>query len=162
MRVYYAKSRKQIFVERVLFLLVVFFIAGVLVGMCLSGALHKCEVNAVEIPTEETTPMEETPVAVEETLNYLGNFRATAYCPCYECSEGWGNNTSTGAVATQGRTIAVDSSVIPYGTKVVIDGHEYIAEDTGGAIKGKKVDIYFDNHEEATNFGVQYKDVYAY
>ena len=162
MRLYYAKSRKQIFVERVLFLLVVFFIAGVLVGMCLSGALHKCEVNAVEIPTEETTPMEETPVAVEETLKYLGSFIARGYCPCYECSEGWGNSTSTGAVATQGRTIAVDPNVVPYGAKVIVDGHEYTAEDCGGAIKGNCIDIYFDNHTEADQFGVQYKDVYTY
>ena len=162
MRLYYAKSRKQIFVERVLFLLVVFFIAGVLVGMCLSGALHKCEVNAVEIPTEETTPIQETPVAVEKTLNYLGNFRATAYCPCYECSSIWGNLTATGTTATAGRTIAVDPDVIPYGAKVIIDGHEYVAEDCGGAIRGNCIDIYFENHTEADQFGVQYKDVYTY
>lgn len=162
MNIYYTKSRKQIFVERVLFLLVVFFIAGVLVGMCLSGALHKCEVNAVEIPTEETTPMEEPPVAVEEALKYLGSFIARGYCPCEICSEGWGNSTSTGAVATQGRTIAVDPNVIPYGAKVIIDGHEYVAEDCGSAIKGNCIDIYFDNHTEADQFGVQYKDVYTY
>ena len=155
-RLNYTKSKKQILAERIIFLVALFFISGMLAGMCLSGALHKCEMSTIE------TPIEEIPVETEEPLNYLGSFRVTAYCPCYECSKEWGNNTSTGVIATQGRTIAVDSSVIPYGTRVVVDGHEYVAEDTGSAIKGNCIDIYFDSHIEAANFGVQYKDVYVY
>ena len=64
------------------------------------------------------------------------------------------------AVVEAGRTIAVDSSVIPLGSEIVIDGHTYVAEDTGSAIKGNRIDIYFDTHQEALNFGVQYADVY--
>lgn len=52
------------------------------------------------------------------------------------------------------QTIGVDPKVIPYGTKVVINGHTYIAEDTG-AIKGNKIDIFFNTHEEAIRFGKQ-------
>ena len=44
--------------------------------------------------------------------------------------------------------------------RIVIDGHTYVAEDTGSAIKGNRIDIYFDTHQEALNFGVQYADVY--
>lgn len=86
-------------------------------------------------------------------------FIVTAYCPCYECSEGWGNSTATGAIAKQGRTIAVDPKIIPYGTEVVIDGHTYVAEDCGGVIKGNKIDIYFETHEETIKWGVQKKIV---
>lgn len=194
-RLYYTKSRKQTFVERVLFLSVVFFIVGVLAGMCLSGALHKCEVNAVETPIEEVTlideeppieetkPAEKTPIVKKTTevkneeqqvgvvteqietadgeFVSLGMFTATAYCPCYDCSEGWGRSTSTGAIATAGRTIAVDPTVIPYGTHVWINGHEYIAEDCGGAIKGKKVDIFFDTDAEASQWGRRTVEVFV-
>lgn len=44
--------------------------------------------------------------------------------------------------AIEGHIIAVDPNVIPLGSKVLIDGHEYIAEDIGGAVKGEVIDIY--------------------
>lgn len=91
----------------------------------------------------------------------LGRFKLTAYCPCKHCSDNWGHQTSTGAIATEGRTVAVDPSVIPYGTVLIINGHEYIAEDCGGAIKGNKIDIFFESHEEALEFGVQYAEVFV-
>lgn len=90
----------------------------------------------------------------------LGRFRLTAYCPCDECSEGYGALTSTGRIAQAGRTIAVDPRVIPYGSHVLINGHEYIAEDTGGAIKKNRIDIFFNQHAETLRFGVQYAEVY--
>ena len=87
-------------------------------------------------------------------------FKLTAYCACSKCCGKWsGGNTASGTKPTQGRTIAVDTRVIPFGAKVVINGHTYIAEDTGSAIKGNKIDVYFDNHEEALQFGVKYADV---
>jgi 3D (Asp-Asp-Asp) domain-containing protein len=87
-------------------------------------------------------------------------FLITAYCPCYECSEGYGNKTATGTIATEGRTIAVDPKVIPYGTKVIINGNTYIAEDCGGLIKGNRIDVYFDSHDKVDNFGVQNVEIY--
>lgn len=91
----------------------------------------------------------------------LGQFKLTAYCPCSKCNGKWaGGITSTGAKAKANHTIAVDPKVIPYGTVVLINGQSYIAEDCGGAIKGNKIDIFFDTHTEASNFGVQYAEVY--
>ena len=102
---------------------------------------------------------EETPEGVE--------FVATAYCPCAKCCGKYAYNrpidengepivyTSTGARAVQGRTIAVDPSVIPYGTHVLINGVEYVAEDCGGNIKGRRIDVYFADHAEADAFGRQ-------
>ena len=53
-------------------------------------------------------------------------------------------------------TIAVDPSVIPLGTKVFVDGYGYaIASDTGGAIKGNKIDVYFNNKAETQRWGVR-------
>ena len=65
--------------------------------------------------------------------------------------------TATGTRATPGRTIAVDPTIIPYGTNVIINGHTYIAEDTGGGIKGNKIDICVSSNSEAYKKGVLYK-----
>ena len=105
------------------------------------------------IPQTEERPLSET--------NSLGQFKLTAYCPCSKCCGKWaGGITSTGAMAKSNRTIAVDPSVIPYGSKVIINGQTYVAEDCGGAIKGHRIDIYHDTHSEALDFGVQYAEVY--
>ena len=79
----------------------------------------------------------------------------TAYCPCEECCGKADGITATGTQATEGRTIAVDPEVIPYGTEVVISGEKYIAEDCGEAIKGRRIDVYFDSHAEAEAYGVK-------
>lgn len=83
----------------------------------------------------------------------------SAYCPCYECSEGYGNMTATGKRAVEGRTIAVDPDVIEYGTTVYIDNKPYIAEDCGTLVKGKHIDIYFDCHSKVDAFGKKYAEV---
>ena len=86
-------------------------------------------------------------------------FLITAYCPCLSCCGKTDGITATGTKATEGRTIAVDPNKIPYGTEVVIDGKTYIAEDCGGAIKGNRIDLYFDSHQSALEWGRQEKEV---
>lgn len=64
--------------------------------------------------------------------------------------------TATGTTPKWG-TIAVDPSVIPYGTKVYIPKFDrvFIAEDCGGAIKGSKIDIFMNSEAECNSFGRQ-------
>lgn len=79
------------------------------------------------------------------------------------CSACCGKNdgiTATGTAATEGRTVAVDPSVIPYGATIEIiypDGSraQYVAEDCGGAIKAQRLDVFFADHQAAQEFGVQ-------
>jgi uncharacterized protein YabE (DUF348 family)/3D (Asp-Asp-Asp) domain-containing protein len=64
--------------------------------------------------------------------------------------------TSSGAVVKEGRTIAVDPRVIPIGWWVYIEGIGFRrAEDTGSAVKGKKIDVYYDSEKHANNFGLK-------
>lgn len=85
-------------------------------------------------------------------------FTATAYCNCRKCCGKWADGkTASGTTPEQGRTIAVDKKVIPLGSTVLVDGVEYIAEDTG--VRGKHIDIYFDSHSEALEFGVKKVEV---
>lgn len=89
--------------------------------------------------------------------------RTTGYCNCRKCCGKWaGGRTASGTKPKQGRTIAVDRRLIKLGTKVVIDGKTYIAEDTGSAIKGKKIDIYYSSHKAAQKHGVKYKKIKVY
>lgn len=101
----------------------------------------------------------------------LGSFRLTAYCSCSLCCGKWaynrpidenGNEIVYGAIGErlkEGYSIAVDPTVIPYRTEVIINGHTYKAQDCGGAIKGNRIDVYFSSHEDALEFGVQYAEV---
>lgn len=85
---------------------------------------------------------------------YVGNFKITHYCPCYTCNGSWGSKTAIGTTMTPYRTIAVDPRVIPLRSKVEINGKTYIAEDTGGAIKGNRIDMCVSSHSEAYARGV--------
>ena len=92
----------------------------------------------------------------------MGEFKLTFYCACRSCSGGYGAGTATGTRCTEGRTIAVDPRVIPLGSKVYIEGFgDFIAEDTGGAIKGNKIDIYLNDHSRCYALGVARASVYV-
>lgn len=78
------------------------------------------------------------------------------YCECDRCTGKHEGDpaygiTATGTLVCEGRTVAVDPAVIPLGSEVWINGHTYIAEDTG--VHGEAVDIYVPNHEKAVRMG---------
>ena len=76
-------------------------------------------------------------------------FKATAYSAGHGC----GYTTATGGRAQRG-VVAVDPRVIPLGTKLYVEGYgEAVAGDTGGAIKGNRVDLCFDSNADAVQFG---------
>ena len=80
---------------------------------------------------------------------------ATAYCPCVKCCGKTDGITSTGVKAKANHTIAADPSVLPYGTEILCSLGEFVVEDCGGAIKGNRIDIFFNDHQEAVEFGVK-------
>lgn len=64
--------------------------------------------------------------------------------------------TRSGSKAEEGRTVAVDPSIIPLGSTVLIEGIGIRkAEDTGSAIKGSRIDVYMNDLQEAVEFGVK-------
>ncbi len=101
----------------------------------------------------------------------VGNFKLTGYCGCSNC--GGGQATYSGTTPRAKHTIAADLSVLPIGTKVIIEGTSgptvhnfdgiYDVEDKGSGVNGNHIDIYFDTHKEArsvTDPGWQYSDVW--
>jgi 3D (Asp-Asp-Asp) domain-containing protein len=96
---------------------------------------------------------------------YMGEFILTGYCPCPICCGAWSNMdnpiTASGSSAVANHTVAVDTSVIPFGTEILINGQVYVAEDRGSAIIGNHIDIFFATHEEAKSWGKQTGSVYV-
>lgn len=139
------------------------FLCVMLVG-CKKIVVTDCAFPPKSISTEFVTKAAITTKATTAPLYVdLGEFMLTAYCPCRECSDEYGDMTATGVRAKAKHTIAVDTDVIPYGSEVVVtvDGETrtYKAEDCGAKVNGKHIDIYFESHKEAESFGVQYADV---
>ncbi|MGE0680147.1 MAG: 3D domain-containing protein [Candidatus Binatia bacterium] len=89
----------------------------------------------------------------------LGSFTLRAYTRHARPNKST-KKTATGSVPASGRTVAVDPRVIPFGTKIYIEGlGERIAEDSGASVKGRRLDIFLSTSEHCRNFGVQTRDV---
>lgn len=97
-----------------------------------------------------------------EGYEYIGECTITHYC-CEKyqhiCGTGTGL-TATGLPVTPG-VVAVDPEVIPLGSTVIIDGQEYLAADTGGAVRGNHVDIAVATHQEAEALGTTTAEVWV-
>ncbi|MBP3621579.1 MAG: 3D domain-containing protein [Lachnospiraceae bacterium] len=120
----------------------------------------------VTVPTaNEEAPVVATYADANGTYVSIGDYVLTAYCPCPICCGVYSNmtnpTTASGTTATAGRTIAADTSILPFGTQVVINGQVYTVEDTGGAIKGNRIDIFFNSHQAALEFGRRVATVYV-
>lgn len=102
----------------------------------------------------------------------LGEYKLTSYCACEKCCGYWATirpvdengepivYTASGAVARQGVTVAADTDILPYGTVLLIGGEEFIVQDCGGGVNGKHIDIYFEDHQAAIEFGVRHETIY--
>ena len=102
-----------------------------------------------------TQVSESKAVQTASGLRSLGMFRLTGYCKCRICCGKWSsiNTTYIGAIPRVNHTIAVDPRVIPFGTKVMINGIVYTAEDKGGGVKGNHIDIFCGSHSAALKIG---------
>lgn len=102
---------------------------------------------------------------IPENYKQVLDIKATAYAPGPHDNDQWGDKTFLGTQIRPG-VVAVDPSIIPLGSRVYIqypDGHgEYaVAEDTGGAIKGNRIDIAMRTVSKAEDFGIQNVKVYV-
>lgn len=110
------------------------------------------------------------PVTYEDwfraNANRMAEFKITHYCAekrKHICGTGDGI-TSTGVEITPYWTCAVDPSVIPYGSEIMVDYGDRVefwkAQDCGGAIKGNHIDLAVNTHEEAISLGSKTANIY--
>lgn len=129
--------------------------------------------QAAEVqPTQSIIPTPEVSFEPVEPVNlvYLGEFRVTAYCSCEICCGQWAENRPNGIVyGASGEPLVAGvscASPLPFGTVLEVEGvGTYIVQDrTASWVVDKYgenlVDIYFDDHQAALEFGLQYHDVY--
>ena len=95
----------------------------------------------------------------------LGTFTTTGYDACVQCCGNTLGITASGIHVHYDEdgetTCAVDTSVIPFGTRLLINGRVYVAEDRGSAVIGNHVDLYFPTHQEAYEYATQYVEVFV-
>lgn len=170
------RMRYRVRLIRVQWLIILALTAALIAALVTRPAASVKALESISTPVVTTTPTPSSAPELEPEskteLIELGEFKTTAYCTCVTCCGIWSQDhpsrvgtgyvqkTASGTVPTAGRTISVDPDIIPLGTVVVIDGHEYVAEDTGSAVKGNIIDIYFASHEDAREYGVQNKTIY--
>lgn len=128
-------------------------------------------INNIPTTTTNLTPGQwlHIPLSNKELKETITEVKATAYIP--NCSDGCSGVTATG-ISFNGddnaqndgmRLIAVDPTIIPLGSVVHVEGYGYAAAwDTGGAIKGKKIDVLMMEYDDAIQWGIKYPKVDVY
>ncbi|MEB7455399.1 LysM peptidoglycan-binding and 3D domain-containing protein [Lysinibacillus sphaericus] len=126
-----------------------------------SKTASKDRVPEVTAPsTNNTAPKENTPEAITPPSNTTASKELIVEASAYTAScEGCSGITATGInlkTNPHAKVISVDPTVIPLGSKVYVEGYgEAIAGDTGGAINGNRIDVFFPSQQDAINFGVK-------
>ncbi|AVM24108.1 LysM peptidoglycan-binding and 3D domain-containing protein [Bacillus pumilus] len=125
-----------------------------------SEPVQKQEPVHKEQTTKKAAPKKETAKAESSSASQSVQKEMTVTATAYTANDGGISGiTATGVNLNknpQAKVIAVDPNVIPLGSKVYVEGYgEAIAADTGGAIKGNKIDVHVPSKSQAKNWGVK-------
>ena len=127
------------------------------------------DLDPVETNKDRYCPPPGTYTVILETVR----MKVTAYCSCSKCCGRYADGfTASGyKIRLHDKFVAADKRY-PFGTVMYIPGYRRLKSypdwcypqcmvvlDRGGAIKGNHIDVYFDTHQEALDWGVQYLDV---
>lgn len=114
-------------------------------------------------PEVESENFDETKQPSEEKWR-VTRMRVTAYCPCSKCCGEYSDGVTAcnHHIQNGDRFVAADKQ-FSFGTEMIIPGYNNSrtveVKDRGGAIQGERLDVYFDTHQQALEWGVQYLDV---
>lgn len=163
------------------------FAVALLMGFIIGFVVGKLTANTEEIHVPDTAPEVMTTILPSVTLPpdpvipepeesapekvCLGEYRITAYCACEKCCGEWAKNRPNGiVVGAAGIELVAGvscASPLPFGTVVEVEGlGTYIVQDRTASWVAEKydnkvIDIYFDSHEAACEFGLKYANVYV-
>lgn len=163
------------------------FAVALLMGFIIGFVVGKLTANAEEIHVPDTAPEVMTTILPSVTLPpdpvipepeesapekvCLGEYRITAYCACEKCCGEWAKNRPGGiVVGAAGIELVAGvscASPLSFGTVVEVEGlGTYIVQDRTASWVAEKydnkvIDIYFDSHEAACEFGLKFANVYV-
>lgn len=116
--------------------------------------------SAVQEVQPNTTETVDTPYGPFWTSQ--GDYTVTFYCACVKCCGKTDGITYSGALAEEGLTVAVDPNEIPLGSHLFIQGIGFrVAQDIGGSVQGKHIDIFVEDHQRALELGIMQAEVYT-
>lgn len=130
-------------------------------GRCVAARMQSSDTIA-QLPLEPTAGQEPLHLPAAPLIKKM---RVTAYCSCQKCCGKWAKfkTTASGHKINEGDVFAAADRAIPFGTEIIVPGYACNLAvqvlDRGGAIKGDRIDIYFDTHDEALEWGVRELDV---
>lgn len=148
----------------ILLILISNFLLFIMLTVLLLNQLKIKEMDTdLEVLVKETI-VESMPISYNQKLPFtnIGQFDLSFYCPCEKCvGKKKIVRTASGTKPKANYTIAVDTRIIPLGSILYIEGFGYfIAQDTGSAIKGNRIDIFVDSHQQALKLGRKKANVY--
>jgi 3D (Asp-Asp-Asp) domain-containing protein len=129
------------------------------------GVKVSCKIVGAKVlskPVHEVVAISKATFLASRAGSYMRSMHmiATAYEP-YNCGGSGSGRTASGLHAGKG-VVAVDPRVIPLGTRLYVEGYGFcIAGDTGGDIKGARIDLGYDTYREAIQFGRRAVTVYV-
>lgn len=148
------------------------FLVALLMGLAMGFVFGRCSAVNSKAPDAPIESDQLTAVIPDVTLEpvLLGSFRITAYCSCEKCCGEWAKNRPNGivygAAGVELKAGVSCASPLPLGTVVEVEGlGEYIVQDRPAQwvidkYGENQIDIYFDNHEAASAFGLKQLNVY--
>lgn len=148
----------------ILLILISNFLLFIMLTVLLLNQLKIKEMDTdLEVLVKETI-VESMPISYNQKLPFtnIGQFDLSFYCPCEKCvGKKKIVRTASGTKPKANYTIAVDTRIIPLDSILYIEGFGYfIAQDTGSAIKGNRIDIFVDSHQQALKLGRKKANVY--
>ncbi len=119
--------------------------------------------DAIAAPAPVEPPVHGTVATVQHAHQASPQYiwmEVTAYCPCKVCCGRRANGVTASGKSVRhngGRFVAADTDVLPFGTRVSVpgyhDGKPVPVIDTGGAINGHHLDVFFRSHATAEEWG---------
>lgn len=91
---------------------------------------------------------------------FAGYYTVTAYCACSKCCGKHADGITASGKPVRSGMIATDWRHLPRGTRVRLSfapGKTFVVEDKGGAIKGRRIDVFIPSHRDALKFGIRRK-----
>lgn len=139
-------------------LLVVLFLSLVFAS---GNSTNVAQANVVIVTRSRPLPVRIHALAPVEPTYDVVRMEVTAYCACKKCCGKNAKGIAADGTSVKGKmVIAADWSVMPQGSILYVPGYgEAVVHDTGSAIVGNRLDVYFDSHQEAKEWGRQYLDV---
>ena len=140
-------------------------ISGYFVGTSYAnGNIRITSLSTTVNTTKHSTKHTETSNSGDSAQWQTVQMRVTAYCPCPKCCGNYSDGiTACGHKISQGDRFVAADKRYPFGTELIIPGYKSSKAvkvlDRGGVIRGNRIDVFFNTHQEALEWGVRYLDV---